>query len=137
MGAADPMTHPIILFDGVCNLCNSSVQFIIRHDPKSTFRFAALQSDTGKKYMNEFGIAPDMLSSVILIGDGKAYQKSRAALEIARNLSGGWPAFYVFMAVPSFLRDWVYDYVSRNRYRMFGKREECMIPTPDLKSRFI
>jgi predicted DCC family thiol-disulfide oxidoreductase YuxK len=127
---------PTILFDGVCNLCNHSVQFIIRHDPRSKFRFAALQSGFGMAQLAHFGIAPGMLNTVILIQHGKAYQKSNAVLEIAKNLSGLWPAMYIFKLIPRFIRDGVYDLIAKNRYKLFGRRDECMIPTPELKSRF-
>ena len=131
------MTPPrIILFDGVCNLCNGSVLFIIRRDPKSKFRFAALQSDFGMAKLRHYGIPPGMLNSIILIQHGKAHQKSNAALEIAKNLSGLWPAMYVFKIIPRVVRDWVYDLIARNRYKLFGRRDECMIPTPELKARF-
>ncbi len=129
-------SHPIILFDGVCNLCNSSVQFIIRRDPRSKFLFAALQSDFGTAQLHHFGMAPGMLNSIILIQNGKAHQKSSAALEIARSLSGLWPVMYIFKLVPRVIRDWVYDRIAKNRYKLFGRRDECMIPTLELKSRF-
>ena len=129
--------QPIILFDGVCNLCNGSVQFIIRRDPGSRFHFAALQSDFGNSQLLRYGIPPGMLNSVILIQDGKAHQKSNAALEIAKQLSGLWPAMYIFKIIPRFIRDWVYDRIAKNRYKLFGRRDECMIPTPGLKGRFV
>ena len=128
---------PILLFDGVCNLCNSSVQFIIKRDPQTRFRFAALQSDFGIAALQKFGIPPGQLNSVILVNGERVYQKSDAALEIVKNLSGLWPAIYVFKLIPRFLRDWLYDRVAGNRYRLFGTRAECLIPTPELKSRFI
>ena len=132
------MTPPrIILFDGVCNLCNGSVQFIIRRDPGAKFRFAALQSDFGESQLQHYGIPPGMLNSIILIQEGKAHQKSNAALEIAKNLSGLWPALYVFKIIPRVVRDWIYDLIAKNRYKLFGRRDECMIPTPELRSRFV
>lgn len=138
MGTAGPIKPDrIILFDGVCNLCNSSVQFIIRRDPTSKYSFAALQSAFGISQMQKYNLAPGMLNSVVLIEDGQLYQRSTAALKIARNLSGLWPAMYVFIMVPPFIRNAVYDLIARNRYRLFGRREECMIPTPELRSRFI
>jgi predicted DCC family thiol-disulfide oxidoreductase YuxK len=132
MGAA----HPVILFDGVCNLCTSSVQFIIRRDKKSLFQFASLQSAYGGQQLRDLNLPSREFNSLILVSD-KVYQKSSAALEITRHLSGAWPVLYIFKLVPRFFRDWIYDGVSKNRYRLFGKKEECMIPAPELKSRFI
>ena len=137
MGTRGAIDSPIILFDGVCNLCNQSVQFVIRHDPKSRFRFAALQSSTGELLLEKHQLNKEELLSVILVVDGKAYDRSRAALEIARRLNGLWPLMYVFVIVPPFIRNFVYDWISRNRYRWFGRTDECMIPTPELKARFI
>jgi len=131
------MESPIILFDGVCNLCNSSVQFIIQRDPKTIFKFASLQSDTGKNILEKYQLSKDKIYSVILIINNKPYDRSRAALEIARRLSGLWPAMYMFIAVPPFIRNFVYDWISKNRYRWFGVRNECMMPTPEMKQRFL
>ncbi len=130
-------TDPVILFDGVCNLCNNSVLFIIKRDPKAKFKFASLQSEFGKSHLEKFGLPFTELNSVLLIKDGKLFQKSNAALEIAKYLGGGWPVFYVFKLVPAFLRDGVYNWIARNRYRWFGKKDACMIPTPALKTRFL
>jgi len=137
MDTPGPIAHPIILFDGVCNLCNQSVQFVIRHDPVSKFRFAALQSDFGQKILQDHHLDAEKLLSVVLLVGDRVYDRSRAALEIARRLNGLWPLMYVFVIVPPFLRNLVYDWISRNRYRWFGRRDECMIPTADLKSRFV
>jgi predicted DCC family thiol-disulfide oxidoreductase YuxK len=137
MGSPDPINHPVILFDGVCNLCNGSVLFIIKRDPKARFYFAALQSDVGNSQLKKFGLPAAALNSVLLVKEGKLYQKSNAALEIAKHLRGLWPALYILKIVPSFLRDGVYTWIARNRYRWFGKKEACMIPTPELKSRFL
>ena len=128
----------IILFDGVCNLCNSSVQFIIKRDKKDIFRFAALQSDIGQELVRKRGIDTSMVDSIILIQPEVAYYvKSDAALRIARSLSGLWPALWIFLWLPSGLRDLVYDLVAKNRYKVFGKRDACMIPTPELKEKFL
>jgi predicted DCC family thiol-disulfide oxidoreductase YuxK len=129
--------HPIILFDGVCNLCNGAVQFVIRHDPKGIFKLAALQSEAGQALLKKHQLDPEALHSIVLILDDKVYRQSRAALEIARRLSGAWPLLYVFIIVPYFLRDWIYDWIAANRYRWFGKQDACMIPTPELRSRFL
>ena len=138
MGALDPVEpNHIILFDGLCNLCNGSVQFIINRDSKKQFRFASLQSSFGNHQLHKFGLSANELYSIILIKDGRYLQKSNAALEIARNLNRVWPAFYIFKIVPRFLRDWVYDGIAKNRYSWFGKKDSCMIPTPELKSRFL
>ena len=138
MGALDPVEpNQIILFDGLCNLCNGSVQFIINRDAKKQFRFASLQSSFGNHQLHKFGLATNQLYSIILIKEGRYLQKSNAALEIARNLDGLWPAFYIFKIVPRFLRDWAYDCIAKNRYSWFGKKDSCMIPTPELKSRFL
>ncbi|WAH36078.1 thiol-disulfide oxidoreductase DCC family protein [Alicyclobacillus dauci] len=134
------MTHgEVILFDGVCNLCNSAVQFIIPRDPKKRFRFAALQSDVGKALVNSVGLRRDsmILDSVMLIKGGKVYVKSSAALHITRGLHGLWPLAYALIIVPRSIRDAVYDYVARNRYRWFGRRDACMVPTADNRDRFI
>lgn len=129
--------YKIILFDGVCNLCNSSVNFVIKHDKKNRYRFAALQSDIGKDLVNQFGIDPNETDSIILIKGQKHYIRSSAALRVAKGLSGGYPLFYVFMIIPTFIRNWVYDYIAKNRYKWYGMSESCMIPTEELKSRFL
>jgi predicted DCC family thiol-disulfide oxidoreductase YuxK len=128
---------PVVLFDGVCNLCNGSVIFIIKRDAQSKLKFASLQSDYGVEQMKKFNLPPSSLNSVLLIRGDRLYQKSNAALEIVAMLDGLWPGLYLLKIIPRFLRDLIYDWISRNRYRWFGKKEECMIPTPDMKSRFI
>lgn len=127
----------IILFDGVCNLCNGVVQFIIKRDREQKFRFAPLQGKTGKKLLAEFGIDPADTDSIVLVDGDSHYVKSAAALRIAKDLNGIYPLLYSFIAVPGFLRDGVYDIVAKYRYRWFGKKESCMIPTIDLQSRFL
>ena len=129
--------HKIILFDGVCNLCNSSVTFIIKRDVHDQFRFAALQSEIGQHYIQKFKIDPVETDSIILIKKDKYYAKSSAALRIAKYLSGGYPLLYGFLIVPKFIRNAVYDYIAKNRYKWYGKKEQCMIPTPELKSKFL
>lgn len=130
-------SNSIILFDGVCNLCNGSVQFVIRRDPKGVFRFAALQSSEGQELMRQHGLDTSALYSIIVVSGGKVWQRSRAALEIVRRLSGLWPLLYGFIIVPPFIRDWFYDRIAANRYKWFGKQDECMIPTPELRARFL
>jgi predicted DCC family thiol-disulfide oxidoreductase YuxK len=128
---------PIILFDGVCNLCNGAVLFVIRHDKNARFTFVSLQSTFGQEKLKQFGLSSDQLNTIVLLSKGRIFTKSSAALEIARHLDGLWPLFSLFKIVPSRVRDFAYDFIARNRYRWFGKREACMIPTPKLKSRFL
>lgn len=129
--------HKVILFDGVCNLCNTSVTFVIKRDKTDTFRFATLQEEPGKSLLEKHAIDPSETDSIILVDGEKAYTKSTAALKIARHLGGGYPLLYGFMIVPKFIRNWVYDYVAKNRYKWYGKKESCMIPTPALRSKFL
>lgn len=129
---------PIILFDGICNLCESSVQFVIRHDRRSRFRFAPLQSAAGRRVLGELQYEADELSSVVLVDHGDVFRKSRAALKIARQLDGAWPTFYfLFFWVPPFIADKVYDYIGNRRYRWFGMKEDCWIPDQSLQARFL
>jgi predicted DCC family thiol-disulfide oxidoreductase YuxK len=127
---------PVILFDGVCNYCNFMVNFAIRHDKKARLQFAPLQSDTGKALLQQYQLPPDT-DSVVFIDQEKALLHSDAALGIARYLD--WPAkiLYGFMIIPRFIRNPFYKWIAKNRYRFFGKKETCMIPTPDVKSRFL
>lgn len=127
----------IIFFDGVCNLCNGMVQFTITHDPEHRFRFASLQSQLAKDMLLPLGIDPGQKASFVLLDDGKIYQRSTAALCVARRLNGLWPLLYGLIIIPKFIRDAVYDYVARNRYRWFGKQESCWVPTPELKELFL
>lgn len=133
----EDLRHPVILFDGVCNLCNASVQFIIRHDKKQIFRFAALQSAFGQRVIENFNLTDKNTDSVILFENNSVQLKSDAALSIAKQLGGIYSLLYVFIVVPKFIRNSVYDFIARNRYRWFGKQESCMIPTPELKRLFI
>jgi predicted DCC family thiol-disulfide oxidoreductase YuxK len=133
-----PKNKKIILFDGVCNLCNNAINFIIEHDKKDVFRFASLQSELGQKLVLERGIDPDILDTIILIEPGIVYyEKSTAALKIAKDLSGGYSFLQYFLFLPKFIRDGVYNLVASNRYKWFGKKESCMIPTPELKGKFL
>jgi predicted DCC family thiol-disulfide oxidoreductase YuxK len=127
----------IVLFDGVCNLCNTSVLFIIDRDPAGRFRFAPLQSEQANELLGTSGATPLDAGSVILIEEGRRYERSTAALRIARRLSGGWPLLYAFSVVPRPVRDAVYDWIARNRYRWFGRRDTCRMPTPELADRFL
>ncbi|MGM0933082.1 MAG: thiol-disulfide oxidoreductase DCC family protein [Bacteroidota bacterium] len=133
-----PKDKKIVLFDGVCNLCNGAVTYIIKHDKKDIFRFASLQSELGRKLVSERGMDPDDLDSIILIEPGVAYfRKSTAALEISKDLSGGASLLQYFWFIPESLRDGIYNLIANNRYKWYGKKESCMIPTPELKSKFL
>ncbi len=127
----------IILFDGVCNLCNGAVTFIIKRDKKNLFKFATLQSEIAEELLIAKLSDKELLDSIVLIENGKQYTKSSAALRIAKNLSGAYPLLYIFMVIPKFLRDWVYSIIAKNRYKWFGKKDACMIPTPELKKKFL
>ncbi len=126
----------IILFDGECNLCNASVIFVVKRDKKEHFHYSHLQSEAGQAIRREHDI-PDSVDSILLYENGKVHTRSSAALHIAQKLSGGWPFLYVFMIIPRPIRDWIYNIVARNRYRWFGKQEQCMVPTAGVKARFI
>ncbi|MGB3143411.1 MAG: thiol-disulfide oxidoreductase DCC family protein [Maribacter sp.] len=131
-------TIKIILFDGVCNLCNGAVQFVIERDKNDVFRFAALQSEIGQKLVNERGIDTETVDSIILIEPNVAYYtKSTAALKIAEDLNGLWSTLSIFLWVPEGIRNIVYDFIAKNRYKWYGKKQECMIPTPELKAKFL
>jgi predicted DCC family thiol-disulfide oxidoreductase YuxK len=129
--------HVIVLFDGVCNFCNRSVNWIIRRDPRGLFRFAPLQSDAGGKLQREFGLDPNALDTLVMIEDGRAYVKSTAALRILRRVRSPWRVLYPLIVVPRAVRDFAYDWFARRRYRWFGKREECMVPSPGVRERFL
>ena len=132
----DRNTH-IVLFDGVCNLCNRSVQFILKRDKKKKFLFASLQGKTGKEILQRFNLPPDYINSFILVENNRVYTHSTGSLRMLKLLGGGWKLLYGLIVVPKFIRDAVYNQVAKNRYKWFGKREECMIPTPELKERFL
>lgn len=131
--------HGVVLFDGVCNLCNASVQFILDRDARGYFRFAALQSEAGAKALRAHGreASSGEPDSVVLIEDGRVYERSDAALRIARRLDGAWPALCVLLVIPRPLRDTAYKLIARNRYRWFGRAAECRLPSPALRARFL
>ncbi|MGY8921520.1 MAG: thiol-disulfide oxidoreductase DCC family protein [Flavobacteriales bacterium] len=131
------LTHSIILFDGVCNLCNGAVNFVIKRDPGNVFKFTPLQEKQGVLLLKKHAIDAQELDSIVLVENKKVYTKSSAALRIARKLSGLWPLFFVLLIIPSFIRDGVYDFIAKNRYKWFGKKEQCMIPTPGLREKFL
>jgi predicted DCC family thiol-disulfide oxidoreductase YuxK len=133
-----PKNKKIILFDGVCNLCNGAVQFIIKHDKKDTFRFVALQSEIGIEICNYIGVDRSEIDSIILYNPSVAYYyKSSAVIEIAEELGGIYSLVSVFKILPEKLRNYIYDYVAKNRYKWYGKKDSCMIPTPELKAKFL
>ncbi len=127
-----------ILFDGVCNLCNSTIRFVIKHDGKDLFRYAALQSEIGRKLVSEHNIDTSNVDSIILIEPGIAYYtKSDTALKIGRSFGGLWKLMVVFTWIPVSFRNIIYDLIAKNRYRWFGKRDACMVPTPELRNKFL
>jgi predicted DCC family thiol-disulfide oxidoreductase YuxK len=133
-----PKNKKIILFDGVCNLCNSWVQFVIKNDKKDAFRFVALQSDLGQEIIHYIGIGSQNIDSIILYQPTVAYYyKSSAVLEIAKILGGIYSLVWIFKIIPKDVRDAMYDYIAKNRYKWYGKKESCMIPTPEIKAKFL
>lgn len=126
----------IVMFDGECNFCDSSVQFIIKRDPNGYFKFAALQSDVGSQLKEKYNISHN-IDSFILIEDNKVYKFSDGALRVCRNLKGFWSYLYLLIVIPRPIRNSVYRFIAKNRYRWFGKKESCMIPSPDVRSRFL
>jgi len=129
--------HPIVLFDGVCNLCNGVVKFAIKRDKKEILHFASLQSDPAKVLMRKHNLDENQLKTFIFIENDKAYTRSTAGLKLVSHFGALWPLLYVFIIVPKPIRDMVYDFISRNRYRWFGKEESCMIPSPEVQARFL
>lgn len=134
---AFPHQGPILLFDGACNLCNSTVRFLIPRDPGASLRFCSLQSPKGQKILRQFGLPVSPLPTVVLVEGGQCHLRSTAALKVMRRLAWPWKALYVLMAVPRPLRDIAYNLVANNRYRLLGRRETCMVPGPDLADRFL
>ena len=126
-----------ILFDGVCNLCSGFVVFTIKRDSGAKFKFASLQSEHGEKLQKEFGLDPNDIKTMVLVENDRVYLKSDAALRIFRQLDGLWSLLYYLIVFPKPLRNYVYDVVAKNRYRWFGKKDECMVPTPELEKRFL
>ena len=128
---------PVVLFDGVCNLCNGFVIFIIKRDRAGRIRFASFQSGYARQKLQEAGHHPDAFHSVILLRRGQVFERSDAVLEIFRYLGGAWPLLRVMGMFPRSIRDYVYNVIAQNRYKWFGKKDACMIPTPELKARFL
>lgn len=130
------VSHPVILFDGICNLCDSSVQFVIRHDSKRKFRFASLQSTFGQEVLRQFKLPPMELNSFILLENNTLYTRSTGALKVAKKLDGMISWLYAFIIVPPFMRNAVYNFIARNRYKWFGKKDACWLPSPALRDLF-
>jgi len=131
------MNESLVLFDGVCNFCNYWVQFALKRNKAQSLKFGSLQGNTARKILPGFNIDPDVLCSVYLIEKGKIYKESSAALHICKHLNGPWKLLYAFIIIPAFLRDPFYKLIARYRYKWFGKKEACMIPTPEQRARFV
>ncbi|WP_019152882.1 thiol-disulfide oxidoreductase DCC family protein [Robertmurraya massiliosenegalensis] len=126
----------IILFDGECNLCDQSVQFIIKRDPDGVFTFASLQSDIGKMLLNKCNVSSEIDSFVLIEGE-RYYVKSSAALRVCKNITGAWKLLYALVVIPKPLRDFFYGMIAKNRYKWFGKKDQCLLPSPDVRKRFL
>jgi predicted DCC family thiol-disulfide oxidoreductase YuxK len=137
MNGMETSGHPVMLFDGTCNLCSGSVQFFIKRDPEARLRFASLQSVVGERFLDELGIDRGVLDSVIVVEEGRWFKESDAVLRLAQIIGGPWRALGVFRLIPRPLRDRLYRLVARNRYRWFGRKEVCWLPTPELQKRFL
>ncbi|WP_340400955.1 thiol-disulfide oxidoreductase DCC family protein [Paenibacillus sp. FSL H8-0079] len=129
--------HPIVLVDGVCHFCQGLTKWIIKRDPEGKYHFASLQSDVAKELLEKGNLSTDSMDTFVLIENGTYYTRSTAALRLAKGLKFPYPLLYVFMIIPKFIRNAVYNWVARNRYRWFGKDEACMLPTPEIKDRFL
>lgn len=127
----------IVLFDGVCNFCNSSVNFIIDHDKHNRFKFAALQTEAGQALLKKHNLPTEDFDSFILVDGDRYYKKSSAALHTVKEFPGLWKLLYVFIIIPPFIRDIFYNILAKNRYKWFGKRDECRMPTPELREKFL
>ena len=127
----------VVLFDGECNLCNAWVNFVIDRDPTGYFKFSASQAEAARPLLEEYGLTEETGNTVFLVEDGFLHRRSDAALRIARRLTSPWPLFFALIVIPRFIRDTVYNLIAKNRYRWFGKRDKCRVPTPDLESRFL
>lgn len=131
------ISHPVVIFDGVCNLCNNTVDFLIRRDRKQLYRFTANQDTTGRALLEAQGVNPDDVSTIYLWENGRLYTRSTAVLRILRRLPFPWPLFYAGIVIPPFIRNGIYRWVARNRYRWYGRRNTCRVPTPEERARFL
>jgi predicted DCC family thiol-disulfide oxidoreductase YuxK len=129
--------HPVILFDGVCNFCNGAINFVLKQDKKGIFRFAPLQSEAGQKLLQQYNLSTENFESFILIDEGIVYKKSSASLRVMNKLPWYWKEVQLLKIVPSIFRDAIYDFIAKNRYKWFGKKDQCMVPSPELRSRFL
>ena len=129
--------NKLVLFDGVCNFCNFWIKFALKRDRKGKLMFGSLQGETAQQLLPKFGIDPTIITSVIFIEDGIAYRESTAALKICKHLDGGWKLLYTLIIIPTFIRDGIYKWIGRNRYKWFGKQESCMLPTAEQRARFV
>ncbi len=134
---ADFNNQKILYFDGVCNLCAGAVQFVLKRNKKRNILFASLQGEAGQAMLKQFGLSQTQFNSLVFVEDGKMYQQSTGALRLTRHLGAAWPLLMAFLIVPAFIRNAVYNWVAKNRYKWFGKKNECWLPTPDLKKRFL
>ena len=130
-------TFNVILFDGVCNFCNNSINFAIKRDKKNQLKFAAMQSTAGIQLMEQYGLPVKDMQSFVFIENGVAHNRSTAALNVCKYLNAGWSLLFVFIIVPKFFRDGVYNFIAKNRYKWFGKQNECMVPTAAIRSKFL
>jgi predicted DCC family thiol-disulfide oxidoreductase YuxK len=129
--------NPVILFDGLCNFCNGAINFVLKQDKKGIFRFAPLQSEAGRRLLQQYHLPTDEFESFVLIDDGKVYTKSSAALRVMNKLPWYWKEAQIFRVIPTIFRDAIYEFIARNRYKWFGKKDQCMLPTPEMRSRFL
>lgn len=129
--------NPLILFDGICNFCNSAVNFTLKRNTKADIRFAPMQSEAGQKLLQQYNLPADDMQSFFFIEDGVVYKQSTAALKVCRHLRWLWPLCYGFIIVPKFIRDGIYNWIAKNRYKWFGVQQSCMIPTPEVRARFL
>jgi len=129
--------NPIILFDGVCNFCNGAINFVLKQDKKGVFHFAPLQSEAAQKLLRQYNLSTKDFDSFVLIDNGKVYKKSSASLRVMNKLPWYWKEVQLFRIVPTIFRDTIYDFIAKNRYKWFGKKEQCMVPTPEMRSRFL
>ena len=129
--------HPVILFDGVCNFCNGAINFVLKQDKKGIFRFAPLQSEAGQKLLQQFNLSIKDFDSFVLIDQGKVYKKSAASLRVMNQLPWYWKEVQIFRIIPRIFRDAIYDFIANNRYKWFGKKDQCMVPGPGMRNRFL